>query len=276
MTYPKVLVGYSHQDEAEKEQLLAHLGVLRRAGLVGVWPDGRLGMAEKLVVEAKVIILLVTEHFLTSDFLHDEVVSLLAQCQTNGLTVFPVIARSCQWQGVGWLVNMISGSLSGMSVWGHTAFWVDDRLALIAAEIAKLIADFEPQQQTPVWHILVVEDEPNWQRRLKRLLEEINCTVTIAGNYEEAETQLAQNHFDLITIDLNLDKSIQYADGLELLMQIRKTFGPQFPTIVISGTGDMEDQRRAFRDYKVFDFIEKAKLDLEEFRITVTEAIGGT
>ena len=107
-------------------------------------------------------------------------------------------------------------------------------------------------------------------------MQEVGCTVTIASNYEEAEARLAALSFDLVTIDLNLDKSTQYADGLELILQIRKICGPHFPIIVITGTGDMEEQRRAFKDYNVFDFIQKARLDLDEFQATVTEAIGAS
>jgi len=122
--------------------------------------------------------------------------------------------------------------------------------------------------------ILVVDDEPTWQRRLTRNLRGIGCEVIAAGNYEQAEDILLDDlDFDLITIDLNLDKSTQYADGLELALRVRETFGNVMPIIIITGTGSLEEQRRAFRDYNVVDFIPKAKFDIEEFQHAVMKAI---
>ena len=42
MDRPSVFISYSHDDEAEKNQLLAHLGVLQKAGLISVWVDDRI------------------------------------------------------------------------------------------------------------------------------------------------------------------------------------------------------------------------------------------
>ncbi len=42
-----VFISYSHHDEAEKDRLLAHLGVLERMGLITVWPGGDLSEADE-------------------------------------------------------------------------------------------------------------------------------------------------------------------------------------------------------------------------------------
>jgi len=126
------------------------------------------------------------------------------------------------------------------------------------------------------WRVLIVEDEPSWQKRLGRVLEEINCTVVTATDYSEVEKLLDNFDFNLVTIDLNLDKSTQYADGRELAREIRERFGDDIPIIIVTGTGNLDEQRRAFKEYNVFDFIEKAKLDMEELQRTVLEAVGGS
>lgn len=133
--------------------------------------------------------------------------------------------------------------------------------------------DGSSQSPAGPWQVLVVDDEPTWQGRLKRILRSINCSVITASNYAEAEAELASSQLNLVTIDLNLDQSTDYADGLELVSQIRDKFGPNFPIIIITGQGDLSHQRRAFRKYHVFDFIEKARFDFEEFKETVLEAV---
>ena len=97
--------------------------------------------------------------------------------------------------------------------------------------------------------------------------------MVTASNYEQVESLLNDFNFDLVTVDLNLDKSTQYSDGLELVLRIRESSKQHIPVIVVTGTGNLEGQRRAFKEYGVFDFIQKAKLDLEEFQGVVKEAI---
>lgn len=137
--------------------------------------------------------------------------------------------------------------------------------------------DTEPKSANPVkvgpWHVLVVDDDASWQTRLKRILRRTNCTVVTASTYMEAEAELTNSDLDLVTIDLNLDQTTEYADGLELASQIREKFGPSFPIIIITGKGDLSRQRRAFRDYNVIDFLEKARFDFEEFMAVVREAL---
>lgn len=136
----------------------------------------------------------------------------------------------------------------------------------------------EPNPAVPLkaspWQVLVVDDDASWQNILKRILRRANCTVVTASTYLEAEAELNNSSLDLVTIDLNLDQSTKYADGLELVCQIRENFGPSFPIIIITGKGDLSHQRQAFRDYNVIDFLEKARFDFEEFLAAVRQALG--
>lgn len=305
MTQPVVFISYSRKDEAEKEKLVSHLGVLRGAGLVELWSDDRIGAGQdwqanikQAIIRSKIAVLLITANFLNSEFiLRTEVPALLKRREREGLVILPVIARACAWRAVDWLRQMEVRPKNGTPVWNYEGARVDERLSLIAEDILKVVdprvegmactltaekskflpgIDEGPQPQPKPARprrILIVDDEPTWQRRLSRILRELDCTVMTAGSYEQAEDMLDDVDFDLVTIDLNLDKATQYADGLELVLRLRETFGQRMPIIIITGTGNLEEQRRAFKDYGVFDFIQKAKLDLDEFQQAVIEAI---
>ena len=43
MHVPSVFISYSHKDEAWKDRLVTHLGVLQRAGLLDTWDDHQIG-----------------------------------------------------------------------------------------------------------------------------------------------------------------------------------------------------------------------------------------
>ena len=147
MTQPVVFISYSHNDEQEKDKLLSHLGVLQTGGLVELWNDDRIGAGadweqeiREAITQARVAILLITANFLTSNFiLREEVPTLLKRRQSEGLVVFPVIAKACAWRKVDWLTKMNVRPKNGSPVWGDYGSHVDEDLAVIAEEVATII-----------------------------------------------------------------------------------------------------------------------------------------
>jgi len=147
MAQPLVLISYSHKDEAEKDALLDHLGVLRQHGLINPWSDDRIqGGSDweqeirKALAQARVAILLISVNFLTSDFiLNKEVPRLLERRESEGVTVIPVIAKACAWKRVDWLAKMNVRPQNGEPIWGGESGRVDRMLAAIAEEVAEIV-----------------------------------------------------------------------------------------------------------------------------------------
>lgn len=84
-------------------------------------------------------------------------------------------------------------------------------------------------------HILVVDDDAQVRRLLRRCLEDEGFRVTEASGPAEVELALREP-VDLITLDLNLGN----ADGLSVARQVRQ--GSDIPIIMITGKGDMIDR----------------------------------
>jgi len=146
-TPPTIFISYSRKDEEEKDSLLSHLGVLRDAGKIDLWSDDRIGAGadwvaeiEKAIAQAEVAILLISAHFLTSQFiLQKEVPELLNRRNEEGLVIFPVIAKACAWKEVDWLVRMNVRPRNGKPVWGNRGSHVDEDLTAIAEEVASIV-----------------------------------------------------------------------------------------------------------------------------------------
>jgi hypothetical protein len=155
MAEPTVFISYSHRDEAEKNLLLTHLGVLQSHGLLTLWSDDRISGGgdweddiEEAMDQAKIAILLVTANFLTSKFiLEHEVRRLLERRRDEGLIVFPVIAKPCAWQSVKWLTRMNVRPKNGTPIWREGGIYADDELAKIATEVHRLLN--EPSTAPP-------------------------------------------------------------------------------------------------------------------------------
>ena len=114
-----IFISYSHRDEAEKEALIGHLSVLLHDHhTLEIWSDDRIEAGadweqdiEQAMERATVAILLISMNFLISDFItNKELPRLLQRRQTEGLTIFPIIAKDCAWHRVQWLAAMNGAS----------------------------------------------------------------------------------------------------------------------------------------------------------------------
>jgi hypothetical protein len=142
-----VFLCYNHEDEREKEALLAHLGGLQHEGLLKALSDDQIGVGvdweqaiDDIIAQAKAAILLITANFLNSKFIIDkEVPALLAQEEKGELIIYPIIARPCAWKHISWLRQIKTWPANNSPIWGRGENHVDERLAKIADEVVQII-----------------------------------------------------------------------------------------------------------------------------------------
>jgi len=106
-THPvRIFIAYAHEDAPSRERLRIHLNVLQRRGLCHIFWDGLILPGERwddrLKAElhrADIFLLLVSEHFLDSDYVHEvELPKALELRQQDKAEVLPVILRHCPWK----------------------------------------------------------------------------------------------------------------------------------------------------------------------------------
>jgi len=92
------------------------------------------------MAKANVAILLVSRHFLTSNFiLEEEVPRLMERREKEGVRIFPIIAKPCAWKQVKWLSCMNLRPKDGKPLSGGNEHQIDTDLAAIAEEVAAII-----------------------------------------------------------------------------------------------------------------------------------------
>jgi tetratricopeptide (TPR) repeat protein len=152
MPGPSVFISYSHKDEAWKDRLVTHLGVLQREGLLDTWDDRRIGAGanwyeaiQQAIERASIAILLISADFLTSKFiLEQEVPHLLERRQAEGLHIVPVIVWPCPWKRVSWLSSIQSRPKDGRALSAGKKHQIEADLAAIADEVITLIENPRP------------------------------------------------------------------------------------------------------------------------------------
>ena len=117
-------------------------------------------------------------------------------------------------------------------------------------------------------HILIVEDEVNIRRVLRKVLEEEDATriISEAADGLKAITAFDKGDYDLILCDIKMPKK----DGIEVLTAAQEQL-PNTPIVMISGHGDLATAVQAMR-LGAYDYIAKPP-DLNHLLQTVRSAL---
>ena len=145
---------YSHRDEGLRNELEVHLSMLKRQGLIRTWHDRRIVAGKEIhssisaeLENANVILLLVSAHFLASDYCYDkEMARALEKDQEGSARVIPVILHPCDWHNAPF-GNLRATPLDGkpISMYANT----DEALTQVAKDIRTTVEQIghPPQEE---------------------------------------------------------------------------------------------------------------------------------
>lgn len=142
-----VFISYSHKDEKYKDQLVTQLKVLNLAELLTWWDDRHIKPGEnwypeieKAIESADVAILLISDNYLSSEFiLSKEVPALLKKRAKKDLRVIPLIVWPCPWETIDWLSPIQVRPKDGRALSSMTEHQVKQDMASLAKEIFNLL-----------------------------------------------------------------------------------------------------------------------------------------
>ncbi|UCH96305.1 MAG: toll/interleukin-1 receptor domain-containing protein [Candidatus Aminicenantes bacterium] len=143
----KIFISYSHKDEPWKDKLVEHLQVLELEGYCTLWDDRKIKVGdewfpaiEKALQEAHIAVMLISVHFLTSNFIREqEVPRILERWRKEGLRMIPLIVEPCAWKKVEWLAPIQLAPKDGEPLSSKTDHEINEILAKLAEDIAALI-----------------------------------------------------------------------------------------------------------------------------------------
>jgi DNA-binding NtrC family response regulator len=116
------------------------------------------------------------------------------------------------------------------------------------------------------YHILVVDDEPDLCRRIKRELSKEGCQTAVAFSPEKCIDYFMKNRVDVLIADVKMPGMT----GLEMLERCRQ-INADFAAIIITGHGDHEVATESLR-LGVCDYLKKP-LSLDELIASVKKGI---
>ena len=114
--------------------------------------------------------------------------------------------------------------------------------------------------------ILVIDDEENIRKFLRKTLERAGFETRAAGSASEALSSLERERSDLVVLDVRLPD----ANGLDLMNDIRR-MDPDLPIIIITAHGEIKMAVEAMRE-GAFDFVAKP-FDFETIHRSIEKAL---
>ena len=121
--------------------------------------------------------------------------------------------------------------------------------------------------------VLIVEDKATWRKLYQKVLEKEGYQVWTAGSLSEALDLLERRFFHLAIVDVRLvDDRPGNQDGIEVVKRIAQA-GEGTRAIIITAFGTIQMTRDAFKQYQVFEFMEKQTHDQARFCQVVEQAV---
>jgi len=121
--------------------------------------------------------------------------------------------------------------------------------------------------------VLIVEDEATWRKLYQKVLEKEGYQVWTAGSLPEALDLLDRHFFHVAIVDIRLvDTQPGNQDGIEVVKRISQA-DEGTRAIIITAFGTIQMTRDAFKEYQVFEFMEKQTHDQARFCQVVEQAV---
>lgn len=145
---------YSHKDEEFRNELETHLALLKRQGVISSWHDRRITAGSDVnqvisseLESSQIILLLVSAHFLASDYCYEkEMKRALEKHEDGTAVVIPVILHPCDWHSApfGHLrATPTDGKPVSMYANQHEAF------AIVAKDVRRAAKSFPAPNSAP-------------------------------------------------------------------------------------------------------------------------------
>lgn len=154
-----VFYSYSHKDEDLRDELDAHLKLLKRDGFISTWDDRKIRPGDEwdhVINEnlntADVILFLVSHHFLASQYCRDiEVKRAMERYQKREAILIPIIIKPCVWTSEDFAkLQVLPKNCRPLAEWPDTGF------AQVAEELRTMLVDMlypqKPSEATSGQH----------------------------------------------------------------------------------------------------------------------------
>ena len=253
----RIFYSYSSRDEVMRQELDAHLSVLRHEGLVDTWsfrevPAGCAWDTEirTQLESASIILFLVSASFLNSQYVWQVEVSAALQRHKRGeVVIIPVIIRKCDWKRsvLGTLEALPAAGKPVASFRSHDDGWlqvVDGIRGIIekraVENIARAVWAAKPLNEVVIGEraprILAIEDDTEVATMYWTYFTKRGYSLDIARDGCEASLKYeAGKPYDVVILDLNLP----VVSGEEWLAWYLAKGKPETVIIIASGKGSI-------------------------------------
>jgi len=161
----EVFYSYAHKDEAFRNELVTHLSLLHRQGLITAWHDRHIlpgtdwsQAIDEHLEHASVILLLISADFLASDYCYGiEMQRALERHNANEARVIPILLRSVDWKGAPFVhLQALPTGAKPITTWSNQ----DAAFTDVAAGIRRVIEDLSSLAASaprtalpPIWNV---------------------------------------------------------------------------------------------------------------------------
>ncbi|MFN8457442.1 MAG: response regulator transcription factor [Anaerolineae bacterium] len=119
--------------------------------------------------------------------------------------------------------------------------------------------------------VLVVEDNPGWQKLFSEIIQDAGYEPCLAASYAEALSTLAEPGFALAVIDVSLSEQLaENRDGVAVLRKIA-ALPHKLPAIIVTGYATVDLAVETLVDLNAVNFFRKDDFDRRKFNEVIAK-----
>ncbi|MHA6287236.1 toll/interleukin-1 receptor domain-containing protein [Maricaulis sp. CAU 1757] len=231
----RAFLSYAHEDERYKAQILKHLALMKREGLIDVWHDREIRVGQDIgntidanLESADLFIALISSDFLSSEYCFSVEMRRGLERAGQGDCIFAtVIVRSCDWQSAEFaklLVLPTDGK--PISRWAD----IDEAYTNVALELRKAISEWvkrkgrtdklkelSPQDRSPKG--VLVDRPKSANLTIKKNFSDLEKDIFLKNGFEYIAKYLEASAEELSTRNSPIDYSTEQ-NGERVLLKV--------------------------------------------------------
>ena len=248
----KVFYSYSHKDAAFRDRIEEALAMLKRADIISQWHDRGIGpgtewrsQIDSNLESADLILLLVSQSFLASDYCYDaEMMKAMELHNAGRARVIPIILRPCDWKAAPFAkLQALPRDGKAIIHWRPQ----DDAYLDVTRSIREVVTliqiELLEEELKSVNRVIVLDDERVISDTLAMILNHHGFQTRVGYTGEQGLRIAQEFKPDLIVSDVIMAG----LNGIDMSIQIRKMF-PDCTILLFSGqaaTADLLEKSRS-------------------------------
>lgn len=224
-----IFIGYSHQDKNWLNKLKIHLKHLEQQYEFSIWDDSKIDAGavwrneiKKATESARVVILLISAHFLSSDFIvKEELPPLLKAAKEDGAIILMLIVSACMIKDVESLNKFQFANSPDLPLNGIKNHEIDRLFVDVTEQTKRILVEHQKQSIDNDENKTINKTESNTKEIVATSIANYSVLKLLSEHFEKGLTMSELHQLSKIKNRKYIANAVYYMESVGIVMKRR-------------------------------------------------------